>query len=103
MAYISIEKNGNFFYLPLDKPPRIFAPEKLGSGFPTDVVFLLLYRERIVSQHPLDKSLYYIVVKELLLSSIIQRAWTKYLGILQEVIISYKKHEEKLCGDSGKV
>ena len=41
-------------------------------------------------QKQLDKCYHYIVTKASLLSSIIQRAWTKYLGILQEVIISYK-------------
>jgi hypothetical protein len=87
--YFEVLKNRfvakHYFYLiHTTKQPRIFAPEKNRSRFLTNVVFLYLNRERIVSENNPDKSPQnYIVTKASLLSSVFHRAWTKYLGILQ--------------------
>ena len=61
--------------------PSYLCPEKNGADILTNVVFLFQNRERVASDSFPDKSSYYIVNKALLLPSIFQRAWTKYLEI----------------------
>jgi len=82
--------------------PRIFAAGKNWNRFFNKCCIFVAKSGEGSSGCHLDKSCAISWKRINLLPSVIQRAWTKYLGILHEAIISHKKYEERLCGNSEK-